>query len=156
LTRFGWIYLIALSVLFGVVAGFLDIFLKVFLLVIIASCYLVFVIVWIIDLFTKTSRWKYVFPFLFVATLTFIISIITYKINDSIKKNSANKIIQKIYEYQKRYDRFPDSLSQINQQTNKFGYMTEHKLTEFELSYSIDGWNINSFSSRDSAWHYHD
>ncbi|MCI4667278.1 MAG: hypothetical protein MRZ79_03890 [Bacteroidia bacterium] len=69
-----------------------------------------------------------------------------------LRKNSANLVVEKLYEYQEDHGQFPKYLEEIDITSDDYIYTAKgDSMKDFVLSY-LDGYTVVGYSSSDRSW----
>lgn len=89
------------------------------------------------------------------ALVTCVVTVFLVSIfNRSTKLERANKIIISLEKHKEEFGEYPENVNGIitEDDSRVYRYWTDSTFNEFNLSYSINGWDINQYSSVTGVW----
>lgn len=161
-----WILILFFAILIGLYFGLGPIFGFFQLLMFFVICTLILIVLLII--WGKPSKkLKYAIRIYITASFGLIFCLLFARIKNGYNQRNADLIAEQIIDFKNNFDRYPNSLTELKTETQLPKYFDQFKLKDFEYSlnkstnefnlfYSLDGWHINEFNSKNKEWESRD
>ena len=110
----------------------------------------------VISLFKKDSKWKIAFQILSFCFIAAITTRVIFIFLENRNRQGRDEVISAIYQYHQRKGKFPATLGELPKPITspRFNYIPNSTFTNFKL-HSRDLYGIpRMFTSKDSLWEY--
>ncbi len=156
-----WILILCLAIVIGLIFGLGPIFGFFQLLIVFGICTLILILLLII--WKDGKKMNYAIRVYTTVFLGLIFCLLFARIKNGFNQQKADLIAERIIDFKNKFDRYPNSLNELQTQTKlpkyfdqfkfkDFEYSLNRKTNEFNLTYSLDGWHINEFNSKTKEW----
>ncbi|WP_420896130.1 hypothetical protein [Wenyingzhuangia gilva] len=161
-----WILILFFAILIGLYFGLGTIF--GFFNLLILFCTYTLILIVIVLIWKKPSKKRsYSISVYFTIFFGLIFCLLFARIKKRYNQYNADLVVKKITEYKTDFKKYPNSLTELKNNTELPKYIEKYKLKDFEysinkatnefsLTYSLDGWYINEFKSETNEWESRD
>ncbi len=161
-----WILILLIAILIGLYFGLGTIF-GFFKLLILFGISTLILIVLVLVWKKPSKKRNYSISVYLTIFFGLIFCLLFARIKKVYNQNNADLVVKKITEYKTDFKKYPNSLTELKNNTELPKYIEEYKLkdfqysinkttNEFTLTYSLDGWHINEFKSETNEWESRD
>ncbi|WP_151895379.1 O-antigen ligase family protein [Patiriisocius marinistellae] len=161
-----WLLILFFAILIGLYFGLGTIFGFFNLLIIFGICTPIFIVLLII--WKKPSK-KFKYSIQIYTTIFFglLFCLLFARLKNEYNQRKADLTVIKIQKYKTDFQRYPNSLAELKNETElpqyfdqfkfkDFDYIVNKSNGEFNLSYSLDGWHINEYDVNTNEWESRD
>ncbi|PWJ33118.1 hypothetical protein [Sediminitomix flava] len=146
------VIILLLAFFLGILMSKAEIFFTISIGFIWISLFIITVIVGIIDLIYKKRNFKIPANVLLMLTLAFIISLPMRKNDWGNKRKKCKALISHLDEVKNKEGCYPHSITDFHIDHDEIQYIRDSLGQSFILSYSIDGWHREEYSSKTKEW----
>lgn len=157
-----WIFILFFAILIGLYFGLGTIFGLFKLLTFFSICTLILIILLLVWKKPSKNR-NYSISVYLTIFFGLIFCFLFSRIKKGYNQHNADLVAEKIIKYKTEFEKYPSSLTELKNDTELPKYLEEYKFKNFEysinkttnqftLTYSLDGWHINEYSSKTNEW----
>ena len=161
-----WILILLFAILIGLYFGLGTIF-EFFKFIILFGISTLILVVLLLIWKKSSKKRNYLISVYFTIFFGVFFSLLFAKIKKENNLRNANLVAEKIIKYKTDFDKYPNSLNELKNNTELPKYFDEYKFKdfkysknkttkEFTLTYYLDGWHINEYDSKTKEWKIRD